>query len=93
MDKRITPQLQPGRRDAILARAPAAQAAPRAEPGRLACGSFDCTDDPDRRDFVDAWASKQARNLHKQQTHPREWIAVHGPKRPSFRFETIDAEP
>ena len=59
----ITIELEPGTRDQILARAPAAQAAARAEPGCLAYDFFTCTDDPDRLVFVEAWAFIDAREI------------------------------
>ncbi|HPG21778.1 MAG TPA: putative quinol monooxygenase [Amaricoccus sp.] len=87
----ITIELEPGTRDQILARAPAAQAAARAEPGCLAYDFFTCTDDPDRLVFVEAWASKAAHEAHLEQEHTNAWIAFHEPKHRSFLFETINA--
>lgn len=88
----ITLRLQPGTRDKILARAPEAQAATRAEPGCIAYDFFACTDDPDSLIFVESWASKEAHDWHMQQAHTRNWIAFHKPNHLSFRFETINVE-
>ena len=89
----ITLQLQPGARDEVLARAPAAQAATRAEPGCIAYDFFTCTDDPDRLVFVESWISKEAYDEHVARPHTKDWIAFHEPKHRSFRFEIINVEP
>jgi quinol monooxygenase YgiN len=88
----ITIELEPGTRDEILARAPAAQAATRAEPGCIAYDFYTCTDDPDRLVFVESWTSKEAHDSHMQQQHTKDWIAFHEPKNRSLLFETINAE-
>lgn len=88
----ITIELEPGTRDEILARAPAAQAATRAEPGCIAYDFYACTDDPDRLVFVESWTSKEAHDFHMQQQHTKDWIAFHEPKNRSLLFETINAE-
>ncbi len=88
----ITIELEPGTRDEILARAPAAQAATRAEPGCIAYDFYTCTDDPDRLVFVESWTSKEAHDFHMQQQHTKDWIAFHEPKNRSLLFETINAE-
>ena len=87
----ITIELEPGTRDQILARAPAAQAAARAEPGCLAYDFFTCTDDPDKLVFVEAWTDEAAHAFHMEQDHTRRFIAFHEPKHRSFLFETINA--
>jgi quinol monooxygenase YgiN len=89
----ITIQLQPGTRDEILARAPAAQAATRAEPGCISYDFFTCTDDPDRLVFVEAWTSKEAHDWHMEQEPTQAWIAFHEPKHRTFLFETINVKP
>ncbi|HRO11305.1 putative quinol monooxygenase [Amaricoccus sp.] len=87
----ISIELQPGTRDDVLARAPAVQAATRAEPGCIAYDFFTCTDDPDRLVFVESLTSKEAHDFHMQQEHTRDWIAFHEPKHRSSLFEIIDA--
>ena len=89
----ITLQLRPGARDEVLARAPAVQAATRAEPGCIAYDFFICTDDPDRLVFVEAWASEEAHAWHLDQGHTKEFIAFHEPKHLNFQIETINVEP
>lgn len=69
--------LQPGTRDRILERAPAAQAASRAEPGCVAYDFFICTDDPDRLVFIETWADEQAHARHMDEEHTKAWIAFH----------------
>jgi len=87
----ITIELEPGTRDEILARAPAAQAATRAEPGCIAYDFYTCTDDSDRLVFVESWTSKEAHDFHMAQAHTKDWIAFHEPKNRSLLFETINA--
>lgn len=87
----ITIQLQPGTHDEILARAPAVQAATRAEPGCIAYDFFTCTDDPDRLVFVESWASQKAHAAHLEEDHTKAFIAFHEPKHASS-FETISVE-
>jgi quinol monooxygenase YgiN len=87
----ITIELQPGTRDEVLARAPAAQAATRAEPGCIAYDFFTCTDDPDRLVFVESWTSKADHDRHMQEQHTKNWTAFHEPKHRRFLFETVNA--
>jgi quinol monooxygenase YgiN len=89
----ITIGLQPGTRDELLARAPEAPAATRAEPGCIAYDFFACTDDPDRLGFVESWTSKGAHDFHMRQEHTKAWIDFHEPMHRTFLFETINAEP
>lgn len=86
----ITIQLEPGSRDTVLARAPEAQAATRAEPGCIAYDFFTCTDDPDRLVFVEAWTDEAAHAFHMEQQHTKDWIAFHEPFNRSLVFETIN---
>ena len=50
----ITIELEPGTPEEILARAPDAQAATRAEPGCIAYDFFTCTDHPDKLALVES---------------------------------------
>jgi quinol monooxygenase YgiN len=87
----ITIELQPGTGDEVLARAPAAQAATRAEPGCIAYDFYTSTDDPDRLVFIESSTSKEAHDRHMQEQHTKDWIAFHEPTHRSFLFETINA--
>lgn len=85
--------LQPGTRDLVLARAPEAQAATRAEPGCLAYDFFACTDDPDRLVFIESWADRAAHDFHMEQQHTKGFIAFHEQfHRSPLRFEEIPQE-
>lgn len=86
----ITIDLQPGTRDAILARAPAAQAATRAEPGCIAYDFYTCTDNPDRLVFVESWADRAAHEFHMEQAHTKDFIAFHEQFHERLILETID---
>lgn len=86
----ITIEMQPGTIDTVLARAPEAQAATRAEPGCLAYDFFTCTDDPDTLVMVEAWTDEAAHAFHMEQQHTRDWIAFHEPFNRSLTFETIN---
>lgn len=86
----ISIELQAGTRGRILARAPEAQAATRAEPGCLAYDFFTCTDDPDRLVFVEAWRNNAAHEFHMAQEHTRRFIAFHEQFHRSLSFETIN---
>lgn len=85
----ITIQLQPGAREKILAQAPAAQAATRAEAGCIAYDFFTCTDDPDRLVFVEAWKDEAAHQFHMEQEHTKRFIAFHEQFHTAFQFEVI----
>lgn len=87
----LTIDLQPGTRDDILRRAPAVQAATRAEPGCISYDFYTCTDDPDRLVMVESWADEAAHAYHMEQTHTQEWIAYHEQFHRSLTFETINA--
>lgn len=90
----ITIQCQPGTRDTILARAPEAQAATRAEPGCLQYDFFACTDDPDKLVFVETWVDEAAHGVHMAHRHTQDFIAYHEQFHLSLTFETINiAEP
>lgn len=84
----ITIQPKPGARDAVLARAPAAQATTRAEPGCIAF--YGCTDDPNRLVFVETPWGEAAHAFHMWQAHTRAFIAFHEPHHETPTFETID---
>ncbi len=87
----ITIELEPGAREKILAHAPEAQAATRAEPGCLAYDFFSCTDDPDKLVFVEAWKDKAAHDFHMEQEHTKHFIAFHEQFHRSLTLETINA--
>lgn len=87
----LTLKLKPGTRDLILAEAPAAQAATRAEPGCLAYDFFTCTDDPDRLVFIEAWRDQAAHAAHLREDHTRRFIAFHEPHHCSLTFELVSA--
>ena len=84
--------LLPGTREEILARAPAVQAATRAEPGCLAYDFFTCVDDPDRLVFVEEWVDQAAHAEHLKLDHTRQFIAFHEQFHRSLTFETINVE-
>ncbi|ANT62699.1 hypothetical protein AYJ57_20205 [Salipiger sp. CCB-MM3] len=86
----ITIELKPGTRDEILARAPIAQAATRAEPGCLAYDFFTCTDDPDKLVFVESWVDEAAHGFHMEQQHTKDFIAFHEQFHKRLTFETIN---
>ncbi|MBT9386823.1 antibiotic biosynthesis monooxygenase [Pseudooceanicola sp. CBS1P-1] len=86
----ITIALQPGTREKILARAPAAQAATRAEPGCLSYDFFTCTDDPDTLVFVESWKDEAAHAFHMEQQHTKDFIAFHEQFHRHLTFETIN---
>lgn len=86
----ITIDLKPNTRDAILARAPEAQAATRAEPGCLSYVFYTCTDNPDRLVFVESWKDKAAHDFHMEQAHTKSFIAFHEQFHEKLTFETID---
>jgi len=88
----ITIDLQPGARDQILARAPEAQAATRAEPGCVAYDFYTCTDNPDRLVFVESWTDQAAHDFHMDQPHTRRFIAFHEQFHRALTFETINVE-
>ncbi|MEI4472148.1 putative quinol monooxygenase [Frigidibacter sp. MR17.24] len=87
----ITIDCQPGTRARILERAPAAQAATRAEPGCLAYDFYTCTDDPDRLVFVESWRDEAAHAVHMEQAHTTAFIAFHEQFHRSLTFETVNA--
>ncbi|WP_423209691.1 putative quinol monooxygenase [Paracoccus yeei] len=86
----ITIDCQPGTRSQILARAPAAQAATRAEPGCLAYDFYTCTDDPERLVFVETWKDRAAHDFHMEQPYTKAFIAFHEQFHRHFTFETIN---
>lgn len=86
----ITIELEPGAREKILARAPEAQAATRAEPGCLAYDFFTCTDDADKLVFVESWKDEAAHAFHMNQAHTKRFIAFHEQFHRSLTFETIN---
>ncbi|MFC0200768.1 putative quinol monooxygenase [Paracoccus rhizosphaerae] len=86
----ITIDCQPGTRPKILARAPAAQAATRAEPGCLAYDFYTCTDDPERLVFVETWKDRAAHDFHMEQPHTQAFIAFHEQFHRCLTFETIN---
>ncbi|SLN67732.1 Putative monooxygenase YcnE [Aquimixticola soesokkakensis] len=85
----ITIELKEGAREKILARAPAVQAATRAQAGCLAYDFFTCTDDPDRLVFVEAWVDEAAHEIHMAQAYTRDFIAFHTPFHRALTFERI----
>ncbi len=86
----ISIELEPGTRDRILARAPEAQAATRAEPGCIAYDFFTCTDNPDRLVFVEVWKDEAAHASHMEQEHTKAFIAFHDQFNRSLTFETVN---
>ncbi|WP_102226620.1 putative quinol monooxygenase [Acidimangrovimonas sediminis] len=86
----ITIDCVPGGRDRILARAPAAQAATRAEPGCLSYDFFTCTDDPEKLVFVESWRDEAAHAFHMDQQHTKDFIAYHEQFHRQLVFETIN---
>lgn len=87
----ITIACKPGTRAQILARAPEAQAATRAEPGCLAYDFYTCTDNPDRLVFVESWVNEAAHAFHMAQPHTKAFIAHHEQFHETLTFETINA--
>ncbi|WP_425053290.1 putative quinol monooxygenase [Psychromarinibacter sp. S121] len=88
----ITIDLKPGTRDKVLAAAPEAQAATRAEPGCIAYDFYTCTDDPDRLVFVESWVDRAAHDFHMEQEHTKRFIAFHEQFNRALTFETINAD-
>lgn len=88
----ITLDLQDGARDKILARAPAAQSATRAEAGCLQYDFFTCTDNLNSLVFVETWVDQAAHDFHMQQDHTKEFIAFHQPFHVSLAFETVNVD-
>lgn len=86
----ITIDCQPGTREKILARAPEAQAATRAEPGCIAYDLYTCTDNPDRLVFVESWVDEAAHAFHMEQAHTQSYIAYHEQFHQRLIFETIN---
>ena len=86
----ITIDLKPGTRDTILAQAPIAQAATRAEEGCIAYDFYTCTDNPDRLVFVELWADQAAHDFHMEQDHTKTFIAFHEQFHERLTFETIN---
>ncbi|WP_068302278.1 putative quinol monooxygenase [Pararhodobacter sp. CCB-MM2] len=86
----ITLDLQPGTRDAVIARAPEAQEATRAEAGCLIYDFYACTDDPDRMVFVEAWVDQAAHAFHLEQAHTKRFIAFHEQFHRKLTFETVN---
>ncbi|MGB0659099.1 MAG: putative quinol monooxygenase [Mangrovicoccus sp.] len=86
----ITIELEPQTRDKILARAPKAQEATRAEPGCIAYDFYACTDDPNRLVFVETWVDQAAHDFHMEQQHTKDFIAFHEQFHRSLTFETIN---
>ena len=89
----ITIDLQPDTRDLILARAPEAQAATRAEPGCIAYDFYTCTDNPDRLVFVETWHDEAAHAAHMEYEHTKRFIAFHEQFHTALTFETINFAP
>ncbi|WP_424926032.1 putative quinol monooxygenase [Agrobacterium pusense] len=87
----VTIELHPGTRDEILARAPEAQAATRAEPGCLTYDCFTCIDDPNRLVFVEAWTDEIAYAEHLLQEHTQRFLEFYEPFHRSYTFEIITA--
>lgn len=85
----LTIDLEPGSRDAILARAPEVQAATRAEPGCLAYDFYVATDNPDQLVFIEAWVDAAAHEFHMAQAHTRAFIAFHEPFHRALRLERV----
>lgn len=86
----ITIDCQPGTRMKILERAPAAQAATRAEPGCVEYDFYTCTDNPERLVFVETWKDQAAHACHMKQPHTKAFIAFHEQFHRNFMFETIN---
>ncbi|MBE9640970.1 antibiotic biosynthesis monooxygenase [Salipiger mangrovisoli] len=86
----LTIDCQPGTRDRILAQAPEAQAATRAEPGCIAYDFYTCTDNPDRLVFVESWKDEDAHAFHMRQAHTQRFIAHHEQFHDRLTFETIN---
>ncbi|MBD9490074.1 MULTISPECIES: putative quinol monooxygenase [unclassified Ensifer] len=87
----VTIELAPGTRDEILARAPAAQSATRAENGCLSFDCFTCTDNPNRLVFIECWRDEQAYAEHLLREHTQRFLESYEPFHRSFTFETIMA--
>ena len=85
----ITIDCKPGTRETVLERAPAVQAATRAEPGCIGYDFYRCTDNPDRMVFVETWTDKAAHDAHMEEAHTKEWIAFHQPYDETFSFELV----
>ncbi|OCX64432.1 hypothetical protein BFP70_10270 [Thioclava sp. SK-1] len=86
----ITIDLQPGMRDIILARAPQAQLATRAEPGCLGYDFYICTDNPDRLVFIETWTDEAAHDAHMREAHTIEFIEFHERFHTGLCFETVN---
>jgi quinol monooxygenase YgiN len=86
----ITIDCQPGTREKILARAPEAQAATRAEAGCVAYDFYTCTDNADRLVFVETWVDQAAHDFHMEQQHTKDFIAFHEQFHEKLVFETIN---
>jgi len=89
----ITIDLIPGTRDHVLARAPAAQSATRAEPGCIAYDFYTCTDNPNRLVFVETWHDKAAHAFHMEQEHTKRFIAFHEQFHRDLVFKIITIAP
>ena len=89
----ITIDLLPGTRDTVLAQAPTAQAATRAEAGCIAYDFYTCTDNPDRLVFVETWQDEAAHAFHMEQEHTKRFIAFHEQFHRELVFETINLAP
>ena len=89
----ITITCKPGTREKILARAPEAQAATRAEAGCISYDFFTCTDDPDKLVFVESWRDKAAHDFHMEQDHTKAFIAYHEQFHDALTFELITPAP
>ncbi|WP_138424429.1 putative quinol monooxygenase [Maritimibacter alexandrii] len=85
----ITIDCVPGGREKILARAPVAQAATRAEAGCLQYDFFACTDKPERLVFVETWQDRAAHDFHMEQAHTKDFIAFHEQFHDRLVFETV----
>ncbi len=86
----ITIDTVPGGREKILARAPEAQAATRAEAGCISYDFFTCTDNENRLVFVESWVDQAAHDFHMQQQHTKDFIAYHEQFHERLVFETIN---
>lgn len=86
----ITIDLLPGTREKVLAAAPKAQAATRAEPGCISDDFYTCTDNVDQIVFVEAWKNQQAHDFHMEQAHTKAFIAFHEQFHKGLTFETIN---
>jgi quinol monooxygenase YgiN len=86
----ITIDLLPGMRDQVLAQAPTAQAATRAEAGCIAYDFYTCTDNPDRLVFVEVWQDEAAHAFHMTQDHTKRFIAFHEQFHRRLVFETVN---